>query len=52
MAMDSNPQTSDHNEAVRLARDWMRLPVSTILLGFLLLSGVASAASTVLATLR
>jgi hypothetical protein len=48
MAMDSN----DHKEAVRLARHWMRLPAGTVLLSFVLLSGVASAASTVLATVR
>jgi hypothetical protein len=52
MAINSKPQASDYNEAARLARHWMRLPVGTVLLGLVLLSGVASAASTVLATVR
>lgn len=48
MALDSN----DHKEAVRLARQWMSLPVGTVLVGFVLLSGIASAASTVVAMAR
>lgn len=48
MAMDSK----DHKEAIRLAKHWMRLPVGTALMGFVLLSGVASAASTVFTIAR
>lgn len=36
----------DHKEAIRLSRAYRRIPVGIMILGFLLLSGVASTAST------
>jgi hypothetical protein len=37
---------TDHKEAVRLSRAYWHMPVGVFLLGSILLSGVASAAST------
>ncbi len=47
--MASHPEQtpSDHKEAVRLAWKCMHIPVGTILLGALLLTGIFSATSTV-----
>ncbi|WP_201864705.1 hypothetical protein [Microvirga soli] len=39
---------SDHKEAVRLSRAYRRVPIAILILGSLLLSGVASTASAML----
>lgn len=40
------PATSDHKEAIHLSRAYRRVPVGIMIVGSLLLSGVASTAST------
>jgi hypothetical protein len=44
--MAANPDfQADHKEAVRLSRAYRRLPIGLVLVGSLLLTGVASAGS-------
>jgi hypothetical protein len=47
--MATNPDLrTGHKEAVRLSRAYWRLPIGAVLLGSLLLTGVASAGSMIL----